>query len=426
MARDWVTSAEAAAEKVERWLGQFERADQDDAKLLLSSMRNVTTDEFHDAMTQLVQSRVKVDPAPVGLFVEMERGHWRGKTNRQFSEPRRKHLRAFGSSPLGVGTIRNVDPEVGSEGVSSQIATEAVRLHRKRATIHPGPDTIRKRKIRRFILVSDFIGGGARASRYLDAAWRVRSVKSWWSTRSSNGMAFEVVAYSSTEAGRRKVEAHPTRPLVYIVEGCPTIDEVFEIPRVRRRIQDLCRRYGSFDSSFDSLGYEGAGALITFAHGMPNNGPAILHKGGERKGRLWSPLYRARVTSGVRAGVEAVVKQEETIQSDLQRIMKQKVLGSPRLSSAPSSLRDAVQVLLALDRVPRTEAAISARTGLCVEGVRQALVRIRGYGWVDGEDRIAGKGRRELARLVTPVQKKVQFGPETLYIPGSLRAPREV
>ena len=426
MARDGQTYSELAAEKIERWISQFELRDQDDVKLLLSVMRNVSADEFHDDMTNLLQSRVRVDPAPVGLFVEMERGHWKGQANRLFSEPLRKHLRAYGSSPLGVGPRRTVDPEVGSEGLIWQIATEAVRLNRRRATIHPGPDTIRSRKIRRFILVTDFIGSGNRTSRYLDAAWRVRSVKSWWSARRSRGMSFEVISYSSTEAGLRKVKGHPTRPSVHIVEGCTTIDQAFEIPRVRRRIQDLCRRYGSFDSNVDPLGYEGTGALITFSHGMPNNAPAMLHKGCELKSRQWFPLYRERITSGVRAGIEAVTKKEEALQLDLRRVMNQKIIDSPRVSSAPASLRDAVHVLLALDRAPRTAAALSARTGLSIERVQDAVTRIRGYGWVDGEDRIAVKGRRELGRLSASVQEKVSFEPETLYIPRSLRAPREV
>lgn len=196
-------------EVVDHWLNQFDRGDRRDAQRLLAAIRNVTADEFHDAMTDLVRSRVEADPWPVGLFVETERGHWRGRAHRLFKEKGRKHRRAVGSGPPIIHPARTVDPEVGSEGLVAQIATGVFRQNNKRSTIHPGPDTIRKRQIRRFILVTDFIGSGDRISRYLDAAWRVRSVRSWWSARRSKGMSFEVAAYSATEAGRQKVEAHP-------------------------------------------------------------------------------------------------------------------------------------------------------------------------------------------------------------------------
>lgn len=409
------------------WLNQFDREDRRDAKRLLSVIRNVTADEFHDEMTTLVQSRVEADPSPVGLFVETERRHWKGRAHRLFREEGGKHRRAVGNGPPIISPARTVDPEVGSEGLIAQIATEVSRKNKKRATLHPGPDTIRGRQIRRFILVTDFIGSGDRISRYLDAAWWVRSVRSWWSARRSKGMSFEVVAYSATEVGLQKVKAHPTRPRVHIAEGCPTIEQAFRrLPGVRSRMEKLCARYGSFNPNIDPLGYGGTGALITFAHGMPNNAPVIFHKRSNLKTKPWIPLYPERVTSGRRPDSVAIAKQREAIQRDLQRVAIQKVLLSPRLSSAPLFLRDAVHVLLSLDRAPSSETMISARTGLSVNRVRKALERSRTYGWVDDDNRIADKGYRELARLGTPIQREVSFQSATLYIPRSLRAPEPV
>ena len=201
------------------WLNQFEPKDRDDAKQLLGAIRNVTADEFHDEMTAIVHSRVVLEPAPVGLFVESERGHRRGIAHRLFKENGRKHLRAVGGGPAVIQPMRTVDPEVGSEGIVAQIATGVFRKNKKRVTIHPGPDLIRRRRIRRFVLVTDFIGTGDRTIRYLDAAWRVRSVRSWWSARRSKGMSFEVVAFSATEKGRKRIEAHPAIPELQLYRG---------------------------------------------------------------------------------------------------------------------------------------------------------------------------------------------------------------
>ena len=377
-------------------------------------------------MTELIRLRIDANPAPVGLFVETERGHRDGKAYRLFKEKRQKPRRANGNGPRVIDPRRTVDPEVGSEGVIAQIVTAVIREKRDRATLHPGPDTIRERKIRRFIVVTDFVGGGDRICRYLDAAWHVCSVRSWWSARRTKGMSFEVMAFSVTEVGRKRIDAHPCRPTIYAVEGCPTIDEAFDVPEMQYRMRNLCTRYGSFDRKLDPLGYGGTGALITFAHGMPNNAPAIFHKTSKLKTRPWTPMYPQRVTSGRRKGIGSIVDQGDEIQLERQRVAIQTVLRSPRLVSAPSVLRDAVQVLLSLDRGPRDATAVSARTGLSVKRVKEALERIDRYGWIDDENRIAEKGRRELARLRAFVPGEVQFRSATTYTPRSLRAPRDV
>ena len=137
-------------------------------------------------------------------------------------------------------------------------------------------------------------------------------------------------------------------------------------------------------------------------------------------------MYPQRVTSGRRKGIGHIVDQGNELQVERKRVAKQTVLCSPRLASAPSVLRDAVQVLLSLDRRPRDAAALSARTGLSVQRVREALERINRYEWVDDEFRMAEKGRRELARLRAFVPEEVQFRSSTTYTPRSLRAPRDV
>jgi len=98
----------------------------------------------------------------------------------------------------------------------AQLVSEVCRAHPQQVFNHPGPDAIRKRRIRRFVLVTDFIGSGKRARTYLQAAWRVRSVRSWWSARATKGLSFEVVAYAATQSGRAVVERHPSRPEVHV------------------------------------------------------------------------------------------------------------------------------------------------------------------------------------------------------------------
>ena len=416
----------AGAEEIDSWITQFETRDQKDARVLLSAIKHIDADQFENKLFALIQSRIRCGSKPVGLYVESERGHRKGRVYRLFKEPNRKHRRAYGSGPKIISPSTTINPEVGSEGLIANVITRIYRLDKNNVAIQPGPDLIRQHKVRRFVLVTDFIGSGERTRKYLDAAWRVRSVRSWWSARRAKGLSFEVIAFSSTENGLKNVKAHPSRPEVYIVEGCPTIRQAFDDPDIRSRMRALCEHYGSRIKDFDPLGYGGAGVLISFAHGMPNNAPAIFHKGSKRKRKGWLPLFPQRVTADRRDALSELAKQRDEIQRELQNHLAKEVLQSKSYLSAPGDLRDAVRVLLALGRSPRSESAVSARTKLSVDRVRNALGRIHRYGWVDKHCRITRKGRRELARLAREQRKEVQFDAAGLYIPRSLRAPRAI
>ena len=426
MAIDQTNDTKAGTEAVDYWLTQFDQKDRDDAKALLSAIKNVGADEFQEAMMNLIRSRIESGPKPVGLFVESERRHRNGRVHRLFCEPRRKRRRAVGSGPKIIEPSRTVDPEVGSEGLIANIVTGVFRQCRNHATIHPGPDLIRSRKIRRFVLVTDFIGSGDRARRYLDAAWHVRSVRSWWSARRTKGMSFEVVAYSSTEDGLKNLKSHPSMPEVYMVDACPTIEQAFDVPEIRHRMRALCKRYGTRIRNFNPLGYGGTEALIAFAHGMPNNAPAIFHKEDNLENNSWVPLYPQLVTSNRLSATAEIAKQRDTIQRGLQRHVMREVLRSESYLSAPAGLKDAVRVLLALDRAPRNETVVSARTGFSMSRAQDAFARIHAYGWVDEHHLITDRGRRELSRLIRPPKEGLQFAPASIYIPRSLRAPRAI
>ena len=185
----------------------------------------VSADEFLDRLEALVEARVAPGRTPIGLYAEREIRKYKGVPNRLFKEKSfRGRSRAMGAGPKPVQSPRTIDPEVGSEGLIALAITGLCRRNRSVFISHPGPDQIRKRKVRTFLLLTDFIGSGFRARNYLDAAWRLASVKSWWSF---GWLRFEVVAYAATEAGKAAVETHPSRPTVHLVAACPTISSRF-------------------------------------------------------------------------------------------------------------------------------------------------------------------------------------------------------
>lgn len=399
------------------WLNQFED-DQSLAVDLLSRVRRVGADEFHDSIFNLIKERVKTFDQPVGLYAERSIRKYNGQPNRLFKESKGAVKRAKGMGPKPVQPENHKYPETGSEGIVANIITQFVRSNRNLAYDHPGPDLIREKEIRRFILVTDFIGSGAQASRYLQSAWRISSVKSW---NSGKFLDFEVLAFSASQAGISKLEKHRSKPTVSIVEACPTVFDF--IGYGDEDTIELCLKYGPKDSeckSIPRLGHSDIGALIAFSHGMPNNAPRLFHK----KGRKWFPLFMGRV---VKTGALASETQRHgRTKAKLEKMQETRLA---ELAAQHNADPDEVLfslVLTALKKKPRSAMVVSARTGLSIAECEDVLRKCNEAGWIGNENALTSKAHSELQYLRRPKRpsKDLFNGDKPYYIPTQLRAPK--
>lgn len=399
------------------WLNQFEE-DQNFAVDLLSRVRRVGADEFRDSIMNLIEERVNALGQPVALYAERSIRKYMGQPNRLFKETKGKVKRANGMGPKPVQSENNKYPETGSEGIVANIITQFVRSNREIAFDHPGPDLIREKKIRRFILVTDFVGSGRQASRYLQSAWRMSSVKSW---KSGKFIDFEVLVFSASQAGILKLEKHPSKPKVSIVEACPTVfdyDGYGDTDSV-----ELCMKYGPKDyesGSIPRLGHSEIGALIAFSHGMPNNAPRLFHK----KGRKWTPLFMGRV---VKPG--SLAPEVERYTKAKAKLEKMQEVRLAKLAAQHNAKPDEVLfslVLIALKKKPRSAMVVSARTGLSIAECEYALTKCTESGWIDNGNALTPKAHKELKYLRRPKRAPKQLFKEDkpFYIPTQLRAPK--
>ena len=412
-------SAFLKAEPTLAWLGQFDSDDQAAAVSLLRAMTLVSRDAFAEGLRTLLLTRLAKGKGPVGVYVEREVRQRYGVPFRLFKETNTKVRRAYGVGPPPVQPTKAYDADVGSEGLVAHLVSEICRSHPRTIFNHPGPDAIRKKRIRRFILVTDFIGSGKRATAYLQAAWRVRSVRSWWSRQNTKGLSFEVIAYAATRSGRAAVEGHHSRPSVFVVAGCRTLDTVPSGGEIRK----LCIKYSPVLSKvMPPTGYANGGALIAFAHGVPNNAPLILHKGGNG----WVPLFPARVTSATRATFSAG-PDSEAIRARLVEMRQARLAEAGRVAGAKPHAQNMLMVLAALSHPPREAEAISRKSGLTVLEVEIALNAAWKNGWVDSHYRLTDLGQAQLrqARGVPP-NNPLHAEVPTFYYPSSLRAPRGI
>jgi hypothetical protein len=174
----------------------------------------------------------------------------------------------------------------------------------------------------------------------------------------------------------------------------------------------------------DALGYDGVGALIAFAHGVPNNAPRILYKRGTR----WAPLFAARVTSSARHHFSEDEKSAAVVEARLLELRQTRLARAGWLEKTKPHVRAILLILSALSRPPRHDEALSRKPGLPVLEVRQCIARAVAQGWIDDARRLTASGQAELAHARKPPRTTVPLPtePEESYYPKSLRSPVRV
>lgn len=408
------------------WLGQFDPNDQAIAFAMLRAMRLVSGDEFTKGMrTRLLEAAEGVEGA-VALYAEREVLPKSKKVppDPLFVQPEDRPRRAVGKKAL----IVLPDEDVGSEGLIAQLITELTRQYPEKFVNHPGPNLLRapekakgkKRTpaaplIRKFVLVTDLIGSGNQASRYLEAAWRVDTIKGLCSMRA--GLSFDVVAFATTVTGADQVKSHAVQPVLRTVCECPTIDTEFQSAEANQ-IKDLCRRCNPIGAQW-ALGFENTGALLAFAHGAPNNTPAVLWA---NNASSWAALFPQRVTAGSREVFGSAIDADAV--SDRLASMRQKRL-TPGVdwSKAPPGALEQYLVLAALSNPPRNVATVARRSGLTLLEVEKYIAEARKYQWTDKELRLTDSGQAQLAAAKHARERISVPEPSPMYYPSSLRAP---
>jgi hypothetical protein len=356
-------------------------------------------------------------PGPIALYAERHIRRYHGKPNRLFNETRTKRRRAYGGGPPPVPQGKPHARETGSEGLIATLITSMARAHPDRFLDHPGPDALRKHRIRTYAVVTDFIGSGRRACANLEGAWQIESFKSW---RSLGRLSFAVIAYSGTLAGVGEVKRHRARPEVRLHRGCPVVNNI--APQDVERVVELCERYAPRNLPEDrtALGYGDSGTLMVFDHGIPNNAPLLLHTAKPH----WVPLFPRR-SSAVFDALKGPTLRRTEIDRSLTNLRQARLTRAPRFHGLAEDEQDLMLVLTALKRRQRWPLAVSARTGLSILQVESLIERAQRDGYLDTACRPTDAAYRAMDYLKTadipraPLPKALK----TFYCPSSLRPP---
>lgn len=407
-----------AEPRVVEWLAQFEPKDQATARCLLESIHAVDADDLARGLRAEIRAIASSTPGPVALYGERHIRRYQGKPNRLFKESRTKPMRAYGDGPPPVPQGKPYSRETGSEGLVATLITGLVRAEPTRFLDHPGPDVLRKERVRSYVIVTDFIGSGRRACANLEGAWQLRSFKSW---RSRGHIRFAVAAFSGTLTGVNKVKRHRARPEVRLHRGCPVISGI--AVENRERIQELCERYAprSMPEDRTALGYDDGGTLMVFDHGIPNNAPLLLHTA--KPG--WVPLFPRRSSASFSKLRGPALRRTE-IDRALINLREARLSRAPRFNGLAEEDQELMLVLTALKRKQRWPLAVSARTGLPMVQVETLIERARRDGYLDMKCRPTDAAYRAMDYLKTAdiPRPPLPKAPEGLYCPESLRSPK--
>lgn len=391
---------------------KFNQSEREIAKALIDEILLVSRDAFYRGMRSLIDKILNEQSDssyPIALYAERDVNRHNMRVYPLFHNSEIGRAIGPGVAPI---IVNPANQEVGSEGAIANLITSYCRLKFKLAISHPGPDDMRSRKVKRIVIVTDFIGSGERIWRMLEAFRAVATIRSW---RSYGLIDIMVVAYSATEVGLGRVRTSRLRPTVHIVTGCPTIQGIFETP-IEAKVRKLCHRY-PVNNNYP-LGFLNTGALIAFAHGIPNNAPPILHssKGG------WTPLFKGRST----IEAETIISEHKTEMS-IERIEKLLCIRDAReYLDDPRNRRwvETMVVLSALESGTRKVEAISAQLWLPLSEVQQILVNAKIACWTNEHNSLTPLGRQELTRLRRRRRQKpvITSGNSALYYPTQLRA----
>ncbi|HJV40036.1 phosphoribosyltransferase-like protein, partial [Caulobacter sp.] len=218
------------------WIGQFGAADQAAAASLLDAMLLLNAEHVSQALrTELraLGERRPVRTRRLALYAERKLGGAPFFAEAMTPDDQGKlRLRAHGRNFTPVRPVRG-GTRVGSEATIANVFSQLVGgAGGERIFVNsPGPDRIRAkiRPVQTIVIVTDLIGSGQRILTWLDALWKIKSVKSWV----SRGLVdFAVVAVAATRSGEAKVRAHRLQPTVKKVYVAPVVSAISTDPVV--------------------------------------------------------------------------------------------------------------------------------------------------------------------------------------------------
>lgn len=397
-------------ERGSRWLHNFKAEDRELARYLLDRLTLISHSEFERALGAQIDSIAAKVCGPIALYAVREIPRTEPRTYFEFAA----------GNPQGINAVAP-GSDLGSEARIAALIRSLALAQPDKILNHPTLADLRSKRVKAILVLDDLVGSGKRTSDFVQAIWRDRSIRSWWSRQDIRLFA---VAYAATTAGAKLLARHRSSPEIEFVRDCPTLESL-SIPESRvDALNSLMTTYSeSLTHNKMPLGYKNIGSLLVFEHGCPNNAPAVFWSP-PKPGKLWEPLFPGRaVLSQEKSAFPLEVQQQDAV-------LLLHLAGQARTAAAwdargASPLGSSEGLTLALlAKGYRRVDAIAYATSLDQQACRSLLERCIDWGLVTTTLRLTDRGRKELRAFERSTDIKAGSAGlgSDVYYPKSLRA----
>lgn len=400
-----------------RWIGQFDAVDQAEARSLIDRLELFNESQIAEAISRQLEA-IDTVPGRVALYAEREIAEKTAFPVETYRDAQNNsHERAVANASFKPVSPRRGATRVGSEGWMAFLISQAIKAN-PRFVNHPSPcqylSSNKSNRIRKVVIVTDFIGSGDRIWTMLDKFWRVPTFAAWWSR---GYIRFHIVAATGTSVGIARIKSHPCKATVRVGNVVPTLTG--PQPKAWASVWlELAKRYGKNHST--PLGHKNTAALVAFDYGMPNNVPAIL---GE-KFKRWKPFYKGRAPHDLRPFFGLPPTMTDLLRSVVEHRWG-RLVHALDFRSRRRDRAEMLAFLLALRGRWHADAEIEVaeRSGLPTDNVVRLRSMAMAAGWISDRSRLTDSGRKLLkaGTVKKPKISKAVAGPTSPYYPTSLR-----
>lgn len=412
------------------WLSQFSHSPDDKivAQTLLNACYSIGSKHFTDDLSFMINNIFRMTDK-VAFFVERELKKNKGTPQRMYKirkikvpGKRRYKRQSYGAALQAVYSKRLTSQGIGSEGVIANFLTKKIQYnrYRNRFFLQPTIEEIRKQKINNIVIVSDLIGTGQRIIDMIESLWKSETIKSWHSLKF---VKISILCYACTEKAEIEIAKHNAGVKVFKIISCPTIDSEFN-SQTRDEIVELCQKYGSYSDR--PLGYQDSGILMSFAHSIPNNCPAILGESFSNSQKTWNRLFRVPYQFG------GQTKSKNQLYDDIEkniyiRLDYEYMPNVLKEIGYNTSLRKAIVMIFLLDKGVRNEMDLIAFTKAPLDMISSMIKNAKEYDFIKSKGfQLKSQGKKHVQALKKKEfsYKKMVESNQPFYYPQSLRAPK--
>jgi len=372
------------------WIGQFKDADQAAATSLLNAMFLLNAEHVSQALRTELRTLGEGRLARkrrLALYAERKLGGEPFFAEEMKADREGKmRLRAVGRNFTPVRPIRG-GTRVGSEATIANVFSQLVsgRGGERIFINSPGPDRIRGKTgpAQTIVIVTDLVGSGRRILTWLDALWKIKSVKSWVSRRLVD---FTVVAVAATRSGEAAIRAHRLKPTVRKVYVAPVISAASKDPNVVEWRRLIATVGPSSGRGAARGGFGDEPCLVAFSYRIPNNTPALIHESDPKV--PWRALYQGGIPDDL-ASAFGVLDEREVVNAAIE---------ATGVSLSPDLSLKEQRTVLVLSQIkgrlkPGQSEAIAQDTQMSLPTVESTLTEAKTRGLLDEQGRLTDAGQ---------------------------------